>query len=78
LTWGWAETREERLALLFAQRSRQFAEMGVEDVFDAHARAFYREIALLDDGNPSRLRIGYLKRDDEVLATHSGTFCHDR
>ena len=52
--------------------------MGVRDIFDAHARAFYRELALLEGDNPSRLRLGYIRLDDEVLATFSGTRGHDR
>ena len=52
--------------------------MGVKDIFDAHARAFYREVALIEGDNPSRLRLGYLKVGDTVLATFSGALCHDR
>ena len=52
--------------------------MGVPDIFDAHARAFYRELGLLEGDNPSRLRLGYLKVNGEVLATFSGTVCHGR
>ncbi len=81
LIYGWAETRVERLQLVdifFAQKARQFAAMGIKDIFDAHARAFYREIALLEGDNPSRLRLGYIKVGDEVLATFSGTICHGR
>ena len=81
IVYGWAETRDERLALLdtfFTQKSRQLAAMGVKDVFDVHARAFYRDVALLDGDNPSRLRLGSLKVDGTVLATFSGTLCHNR
>jgi len=81
LIYGWAETRVERLQLVdifFAQKARQFAAMGIKDIFDAHARAFYREIALLEGDNPSRLRLGYIKVGDEVLATFGGTICHGR
>lgn len=81
LAYGWADTTEERLALMdafFAQKARQFAEMGVKDVFDVHARAFYRELALLDDDNPSRLHLGFLKAGDEIVATFSGTVFHNR
>lgn len=81
LSYGWAETTDERLALMdifFAQKSRQFAEMGVKDVFDAHARAFYREVALLDNDNPSRLHLGYLKAGDEIAATFCGTVFQKR
>ena len=81
IIYGWAETRDEKLALLdtfFAQKSRQLAAMGVKDIFDAHARAFYRDVALLEGDNPSRLRLGYIKIGDTVLATFSGTLCHDR
>jgi CelD/BcsL family acetyltransferase involved in cellulose biosynthesis len=81
IIYGWAEMRDERLALLdtfFAQKARQLAAMGVKDLFDAHARAFYREVALLDGDNPSRLRLGYLRIGDSVLATFSGTLCHNR
>jgi len=81
LHYGWAETREEKLSLLeafFDQKAKQFAAVGVTDIFDVHARAFYRELALLEDGNPSRLRLGYLKLDGKVLATFSGAVCHNR
>jgi CelD/BcsL family acetyltransferase involved in cellulose biosynthesis len=81
IVYGWAGTRDEKLALLdtfFAQKARQLAAMGVKNVFDAHARAFYREVALLEGDNPSRLRLGYLKIADNVLATFSGTLCHSR
>ena len=81
LTYGWAETQEEKLEIIetfFAQKARQFAAMGVKDIFDCHARAFYREVALLEGDNPSRLRLGYIKLNGEVLATFSGTLGHDR
>jgi CelD/BcsL family acetyltransferase involved in cellulose biosynthesis len=81
IVYGWADSRNERLALLdifFAQKSRQLTAMGVKDIFDAHARAFYREVALIEGDNPSRLRIGYLKVGDTVLATFSGALCHNR
>jgi CelD/BcsL family acetyltransferase involved in cellulose biosynthesis len=81
LAYGWAETRNERLRLIdifFAQKARQFAAQGVRDFFDAHARAFYRELALLEGDNPSRLRIGHIKLGDDVLATFSSTICHRR
>jgi len=81
LSYGWAETRDERLKIVdafFAQKARQFAAVGIKDIFDAHARAFYRELALLEGDNPSRLRLGYLKVNDAVLATFSGTVCHGR
>jgi CelD/BcsL family acetyltransferase involved in cellulose biosynthesis len=81
VSFGWAETRDETLDLLdtfFAQRSRQFAAMGVEDIFDAHARAFYREVALLGGDNPARFRLGYVKLGDEVLATFNVVVCRGR
>jgi CelD/BcsL family acetyltransferase involved in cellulose biosynthesis len=81
LDYGWAETREERIALLetfFAQKARQLAAMGVKNIFDAHARDFYRDLALLEGDNPSRLRLGYVKLNGHVLATFNGTICHDR
>jgi CelD/BcsL family acetyltransferase involved in cellulose biosynthesis len=81
LAYGWAETRNERLRLIdifFAQKARQFADQGVKDFFDAHARAFYRELALLEGDDPSRLRIGYIKLGDDVLATFSSTTCRQR
>jgi CelD/BcsL family acetyltransferase involved in cellulose biosynthesis len=81
LDYGWAETHAERLDVLetfFAQKAQQFAAMGVKNVFDAHARAFYRDIAPLEGDNPSRLRLGYVKLNGHVLATFSGTICHDR
>ena len=81
LSYGWAEMREERLQILdtlFAQKARQLGELGIKNSLDAHVRAFYREIALLEGDNPSRLRLGYFKVGDTVLATHSGMICHDR
>lgn len=81
LDYGWAETHEEERALLetfFAQKVWQFAAMGIKDIFDVHARAFYRAVALLEGDNPSRLRLGYVKLNDTVLATFCGTVCHDR
>lgn len=81
LSYGWAETRDERLEILdtlIAQKTRQLAHMGVKNMFDAHTSAFYRDIALLEGDNPSRLRLGYFKVGDTVLATHSGMICHDR
>jgi len=81
LDYGWADTSAEKLALLetfFGQKARQFAAMGVKDVFDVHARAFYRAVGLLDHDSPSRLRLGYVKLNDTVLATFCGTVCHDR
>jgi CelD/BcsL family acetyltransferase involved in cellulose biosynthesis len=81
LDYGWAETEAERLALvetLFAQRSRQYAELGVGDIFDEKGRAFYRELALLPNDSPSRLRLGYLKVGDEVAAMFCGSILHNR
>lgn len=81
LAYGWAETREQRLQLLdtlFAQKAVQFAGQGIANGFDACMRAFYRELVLLEGDNPSRLRLGYLRLGDSVLATHSGAICHDR
>ena len=49
---------------------------GVDDL--ERAVAFYRDLALLPDDNPSRLRLGYVALDGNVLATFSGTLCHDR
>jgi CelD/BcsL family acetyltransferase involved in cellulose biosynthesis len=81
LVYGWAETSDEKLALLdtfFAQKSKQLAAMGVRNIFDARTRAFFREVALLEGNNPSRLRLGYLRIGDGMLATFSGTLCHNR
>jgi CelD/BcsL family acetyltransferase involved in cellulose biosynthesis len=81
LRYAWAETPDEKLGVLetfFAQKAEQFRAMGVGNTFDAHARAFYREIALLEHDNPARLRIGSIALGDKVLATFSGTVCHRR
>lgn len=81
LCYGWAETRDEKLALLetfFTQKARQFAALGIKNIFDVHARAFYRALVLLEGDNPSRLRLGYVTLDEKVLATFSGTICHNR
>ena len=81
LAFGWAATEAERLALLdtlFAQKTRQLAELGVKNPFDADVRSFYREMALLAEDDPARLRLGSLRVNGEVAATHSGTLCHER
>lgn len=81
LEYGWAETREEKLAVLeafFEQKAKQFAAMGITNVFDADTSALYRALALLDGDNPSRLRLAYVKLDGAILATFSGFICHDR
>jgi CelD/BcsL family acetyltransferase involved in cellulose biosynthesis len=81
LEYGWAETHDEKRAVLetfFTQKAKQFAAMGVTDVFDADTRAFYRALALLDGESPSRLRLGYVKLDGAILATFSGFLFQDR
>ncbi|ODS00849.1 hypothetical protein AUC68_12930 [Methyloceanibacter methanicus] len=81
LTYGWAATEQEKTDILetfFAQKAQQFAAMGVTDVFVPEARAFYRDLAMLPDGNASRLRLGYVSLDGEILATFSGTITHGR
>lgn len=81
LHYGWAESRAERLATieaLFAQKSLQLKQMGVRDIFDARSRAFYRELALLEGDNPSRLHLGYLKIGEQIAATFSGSIFHQR
>lgn len=81
LRYGWAETAAEKLALLdtfFAQKTLQFAAMGVDNIFDGHARAFYQDLAMLPDDSPSHLRLGYVALDGDVLATFNGSLCHDR
>jgi CelD/BcsL family acetyltransferase involved in cellulose biosynthesis len=45
---------------------------------DAPARAFYRDVALLEGDNPSRLGLGYVKVNDDVLAVFNTTVCHKR
>lgn len=81
LTYGWGGTEQEKSDILetfFAQKAQQFAAMGVTDVFVPEARAFYRDLAMLPDDNASRLRLGYVSLDGEILATFSGTVTHDR
>lgn len=81
LTYGWAETEAERIALLemvFAQKSRQLAAQGIADPFTPPVRAVYRALASLEEGNPAKLRLGYLKAGDTVAATFSGFVCHGR
>jgi CelD/BcsL family acetyltransferase involved in cellulose biosynthesis len=81
LAYGWAESHDDKLAIMdafFAQKSRQFAAMGVRDIFDAHARAFYRELALLEGDSPGRLRLAYLKVGDTVAAIFAGSIGHGR
>jgi CelD/BcsL family acetyltransferase involved in cellulose biosynthesis len=62
----------------FAQKARQFSDMGITNPFNVHHRAFYREIALLEGDDPSRLWLGYIRLDDKILATFSGARGHDR
>ena len=79
--FGWAATSPERLAVLdalFAQKARQLAELGVKNPFGPEVQAFYREMALLPEDDPARLRLGYLKVNGVIAATHSGTLCRDR
>jgi CelD/BcsL family acetyltransferase involved in cellulose biosynthesis len=81
IAYGWAETPEDigvLLETIFSQKTQQFAAMGVRSIFDVHTRAFYRAIALLDGDTPSRMRLGYLALNGDVLATFSGNVCHDR
>lgn len=81
LTYGWGETPQERSDLLetfFAQKSVQFAAMGVTDIFTPEARAFYRALTALPDDSLSRLRLGYVALNGEVLATFSGSVAHKR
>ena len=81
LVFGWADTKSECLAALdalFTQKARQLGELGAKNPFGADVRAFYREMTLLADDDPSRLRLGYLKVDGTLAATHSGMLCHDR
>jgi CelD/BcsL family acetyltransferase involved in cellulose biosynthesis len=81
LHFGWAASERERLDVLdalFTQKARQLAELGVKNPFDAEVRSFCREMALLADDDPARLRLGYLKVNGAIAATHSGTLCHDR
>ena len=67
LSYGWAATRDE-VDTFFAQKARQFGAAGIKDIFDVHARAFYRDVALLESDNPGRLRLGYIKLDACSLA----------
>ncbi len=78
---GWAESEDERSALietLFTQKARQLAELGVRNPFTPGVRAFYREMALLPEQDPARLRLGFLKVNGAIAATHSGSLCHGR
>lgn len=79
--FGWAKGEPERTALietLFTQKARQLAELGVRNPFTPEVRAFYRKMALLPDHDPARLRLGSLKVNGIVAATHSGFLCHRR
>jgi len=81
IEYGWAQTPDDKRAVLeafFAQKAKQFDAMGVSNIFDDDARAFYRHLALLDDDNPSRLRLGFVKLDGAVLATFNGFLWQDR
>lgn len=81
LEYGWAETTQEKREVLetfFAQKATQFAAMGVTDIFTPEARAFYAALVMLPEDSPSRLRLGYVALNGEILATFSGTVVHDR
>jgi CelD/BcsL family acetyltransferase involved in cellulose biosynthesis len=81
LDYGWAETpakKRELLETFFAQKTRQFASMGVENIFGPQEQGFYQALAMLPDGSPCHLRLGYVALDGDVLATFSGALCHDR
>ncbi|MEM7397610.1 MAG: GNAT family N-acetyltransferase [Pseudomonadota bacterium] len=81
LEYGWAKSPAEKrdvLEAFFAQKASQFAAMGVTDVFTPSVRAFYQELALLPEDNPSRLHLGFAALDGEILATFSGTVTHGR
>jgi len=81
LDYGCAETSDQKVAVLdafFAQKERQLAAMGVSNVFDDKAQAFYRHLAMLDEDNPSRLRLGYVALDGAVLATFNGFLWQNR
>jgi CelD/BcsL family acetyltransferase involved in cellulose biosynthesis len=79
VTVAWAESRIEKDALIevvFAQKAVQFAKMGVPNPFTPAIRAYYRALALLDDDDPARLRLGYIRVGDTIAATLSGAICH--
>ena len=81
VAYGWAQTTEEKQTVLdafFAQKEKQLAAMGVSNIFDGAARAFYRDLALLADDNPSRLRLGFVTLNGAVLATFNGFVWQDR
>lgn len=81
LKYGWAESKQEKrdvLETFFAQKAIQFAAMGVTDIFTLEARAFYAALVMLPEDSPSRLRLGYVALNGEILATFSGTVVHDR
>ncbi len=81
LKYGWAKSAAEKrdvLEAFFTQKASQFAAMGVTDVFTPAARAFYTKLALLPEESPSRLHLGFVALDDEILATFSGTVTHGR
>lgn len=81
LVYGWARTEHERRNVLdtfFTQKAQQFAAMGVTDIFGPGPQAFYRDLAELPADNPSKLRLGYVALNGEILATFSGAVTHDR
>lgn len=81
LDYGWALSDEEKrhvLQTFFAQKEQQFAAMGVKDVFTPDARAFLGALAMLPDDSPSRLRLGYVALNGEILATFCGMVSHGR
>ncbi len=76
LEYGWADSSDERQALLkefFAQKSAWFAKHGISDPFaNENYRAFFQKLAELPEGTPGRLELGYLKAGDRITATFHG------
>lgn len=79
---GWARSPAERRELLeefFRQKSRQFAEQGIEDTFsDPRHRAYYHELASRPSGQSGTLEIGYLKVNETTAAISCGMFFKDK
>lgn len=81
VTIGWAKTAGERRGLLeefFRQKTVQFSEQGIANVFaDGPSRAFYHELASWPTGQQGTLEIAYLKAGDEYAAISCGIFFKD-
>jgi CelD/BcsL family acetyltransferase involved in cellulose biosynthesis len=74
-----AESRWQILESFFVQKQRQFAELGIHDVFaDPGMRDFYRDLAAGDASERALFGCSALVHGEETLATACGITFQDR